>query len=112
MLGFVFWLKCLFSGFLDSYNMASSLIAPPKQLSVLLMLPGIFMNNRSQDPIFSLAKPLSAQEQKSHTREEIAPPSALEDTSQDTQAQGEATAVQGGWFGRGYTKARRKKKTV
>ncbi|XP_042604814.1 NAD-dependent protein deacetylase sirtuin-7 isoform X2 [Cyprinus carpio] len=66
--------------------------------------------NRSQDPIFSLAKPLSTQEQKSHTREEIAPPSALEDTSQD--AQGEATAVQGGWFGRGYAKARRKKKTV
>ncbi|XP_043079049.1 NAD-dependent protein deacetylase sirtuin-7 isoform X2 [Puntigrus tetrazona] len=67
--------------------------------------------NRSQDPIFSLAKPLSPQEQKSHTRMEIAPPAALQDASPDTQAQGEATAVQGGWFGRGYTKARRKKKT-
>ncbi len=68
------------------------------------------MNNRSQDPIFSLAKPLTPQEQKSHTRIEIAPPAALEDALPD--AQGEATAVQGGWFGRGYAKARRKKKTV
>uniref|UniRef100_A0A671KU58 Regulatory protein SIR2 homolog 7 n=1 Tax=Sinocyclocheilus anshuiensis TaxID=1608454 RepID=A0A671KU58_9TELE len=73
---------------------------------------GIPVYNRSQDPIFSLAKPLSPQEQKSHTREEIAPPAALEDASPDTQAQGEATAVQGGWFGRGYAKARRKKNTV
>uniref|UniRef100_A0A673KM77 NAD-dependent protein deacetylase sirtuin-7 n=1 Tax=Sinocyclocheilus rhinocerous TaxID=307959 RepID=A0A673KM77_9TELE len=72
---------------------------------------GIPVYSRSQDPIFSLAKPLSPQEQKSHTREEIAPPAALEDASPDTQAQGEAT-VQGGWFGRGYAKARRKKKTV
>lgn len=68
--------------------------------------------NRSQDPIFSLAKPLVPQEQKSHTRKEIAPPAALEDVSQDAQAQGEGTAVQGGWFGRGYSKARRKKKTL
>ncbi|XP_048032153.1 NAD-dependent protein deacetylase sirtuin-7 [Megalobrama amblycephala] len=68
--------------------------------------------NRSQDPIFSLAKPLCPQEQKSHTRKEIVPPAALEDVSQEVQAQGEGTAVQGGWFGRGYSKARRKKKTL
>ncbi len=67
------------------------------------------MNNRSHDPIFSLAKPLSPQEQMSHTRKEIAPPSTLEDASQDAQTPSEAAAVEGGWFGRGYSKARRKK---
>ncbi|XP_055074521.2 NAD-dependent protein deacetylase sirtuin-7 [Misgurnus anguillicaudatus] len=68
--------------------------------------------NRSQDPIFSLATPLSTEEKDSHTRKEIAPPSALEDTSQDPQVQAEATPLQGGWFGRGYSKARRKKKAI
>ncbi|XP_073793768.1 NAD-dependent protein deacetylase sirtuin-7 isoform X2 [Danio rerio] len=67
--------------------------------------------SRLQDPIFSLAKPLSPQEQKSHSRKEIAPPSALEEVSQSAAPQGEGPAVQGGWFGRGYSKGRRKKKS-
>lgn len=67
--------------------------------------------SRLQDPIFSLAKPLSPQEQKSHSRKEIAPPSALEEVSQSAPPQGEGPAVQGGWFGRGYSKGRRKKKS-
>ncbi|XP_056303694.1 NAD-dependent protein deacetylase sirtuin-7 [Danio aesculapii] len=67
--------------------------------------------SRLQDPIFSLAKPLSPQEQKSHTRKEIAPSSALEDVSQSAPPQGDSPAVQGGWFGRGYSKGRRKKKS-
>nr|XP_001336438.3 NAD-dependent protein deacetylase sirtuin-7 [Danio rerio] len=67
--------------------------------------------SRLQDPIFSMAKPLSPQEQKSHSRKEIAPPSALEEVSQSAPPQGEGPAVQGGWFGRGYSKGRRKKKS-
>ncbi|XP_056095973.1 NAD-dependent protein deacetylase sirtuin-7 [Rhinichthys klamathensis goyatoka] len=68
--------------------------------------------NRSQDPIFSLAKALGPQEQESHSREEIAPPGALEEDPCDAQAQGQGPALQGGWFGRGYSKARRKRKTL
>ncbi|KAA0712509.1 NAD-dependent protein deacetylase sirtuin-7 [Triplophysa tibetana] len=68
--------------------------------------------NRSQDPIFSLGTPLSAEEKDSHTRKEIAPFSALEDISQEPQAQAEARPLQGGWFGKGCSKSRRKKKTI
>ncbi|CAM4653172.1 unnamed protein product [Leuciscus chuanchicus] len=67
--------------------------------------------NRSQDPIFSLAKALGPHEQESHSREEIAPPAAVED-SHDAQTQGQGPALQGGWFGRGYSKARKKRKTL
>ncbi|TRY54491.1 hypothetical protein DNTS_009206, partial [Danionella cerebrum] len=72
---------------------------------------GLLMEE-SRDPIFSLAKPLSQPEQKSHTRKCLAPPVALVGDSEDTPPQDEGTALQGGWFGRGYSKARRKKKSV
>ncbi|KAK7127246.1 hypothetical protein R3I94_018435 [Phoxinus phoxinus] len=68
--------------------------------------------DRSQDPIFSLAAALGPQEQESHSREEIAPPAALEEDSQAAPDPGPGPALQGGWFGRGYSKARRKKKTL
>uniref|UniRef100_A0A667Z2U7 NAD-dependent protein deacetylase sirtuin-7 n=1 Tax=Myripristis murdjan TaxID=586833 RepID=A0A667Z2U7_9TELE len=65
--------------------------------------------DKAEDPIFSLATPLRPEEESSHTREVIAPPAGQEDHSPDTQGQTEATAVQGGWFGRGYSKGRKKK---
>uniref|UniRef100_A0A672KNN7 NAD-dependent protein deacetylase sirtuin-7 n=1 Tax=Sinocyclocheilus grahami TaxID=75366 RepID=A0A672KNN7_SINGR len=77
--------------FLDSLDSSSYIFI--RSSCRLLILPIICTNNRSKDPIFSLAKPLSPQEQKSHTREEIAPPAALEDASPDTPADGEATAT-------------------
>lgn len=59
-----------------------------------------------------MAKALGPQEQESHSREEIAPPAALEEDSHAAQAPGQGPALQGGWFGRGYSKARRRKKTL
>ncbi|XP_051550779.1 NAD-dependent protein deacetylase sirtuin-7 isoform X2 [Myxocyprinus asiaticus] len=67
--------------------------------------------NRPKDPIFSLATPLSAEEKDSHSRKEIAPP-VLEDVSKAPQVQEGSTVVQGGWFGRGYSKAIKKKKAM
>ncbi|XP_041840208.1 NAD-dependent protein deacetylase sirtuin-7 [Melanotaenia boesemani] len=67
--------------------------------------------DREEDPIFSLATLLRPEEAKSHTRELIATPDDLEDESADPEEQKEEpTSVQGGWFGRGYRKGRRKKK--
>nr|XP_020451984.1 NAD-dependent protein deacetylase sirtuin-7 [Monopterus albus] len=67
--------------------------------------------DRAEDPIFSLSTPLRPEEANSHTREVIVPPVGLQDYSADPGVQAEATsAVQGGWFGRGYGKGRRKKK--
>ena len=66
---------------------------------------------RAEDPIFSLATPLRQEEVDSHTREVIAPLDGQEDFLPDSGEQAEeATAVQGGWFGRGYGKGRKKKK--
>ncbi|XP_008278504.1 NAD-dependent protein deacetylase sirtuin-7 [Stegastes partitus] len=67
--------------------------------------------DRMEDPIFSLATLLQPEEVKSHTREVIAPPKGQEDGSDDPDEQAdEVTSVQGGWFGRGYGKGRKKKK--
>lgn len=68
--------------------------------------------DRAEDPIFSLATPLRPEEVDSHTRDVIAPPAGQEDGSSDPRDQAEATAVQGGWFGRGYGKGRKKKKAA
>ena len=66
---------------------------------------------RAKDPVFSLAVPLRQEEVDSHTREVIARLDVQEDCVPDSGEQAEeATAVQGGWFGRGYGKGRRKKK--
>ncbi|XP_040891816.1 NAD-dependent protein deacetylase sirtuin-7 [Toxotes jaculatrix] len=67
--------------------------------------------DREEDPIFSLATPLRPEEVDSHTRELIAPSDGQQDCSANPRGQAEeATAVQGGWFGRGYGKGRKKKK--
>lgn len=71
-----------------------------------------FQSNRSEDPIFSLAAPLRVDEEDSHSRKTLAPPAALEHSESDSASQAEETGVQGGWFGRGYSKARKKRKTT
>lgn len=68
--------------------------------------------NRAEDPIFSLATPLGADEEDSHSRKTLAPPAALEYSESDSGSQAEEKGVQGGWFGRGYSKARKKRKTT
>ncbi|MCJ8737427.1 hypothetical protein PDJAM_G00023940 [Pangasius djambal] len=68
--------------------------------------------SRSEDPIFSLATPLRLDEEDSHNRKTLAPPAALEYSESDSGSKAEETGVQGGWFGRGYSKARKKKKTT
>lgn len=69
------------------------------------------MYNRAEDPILSVATPLQPEEVDSHNREVIAPPHGKQDCSADPGGRPEeAAAVQGGWFGRGYCKGRKKKK--
>ncbi|XP_076001556.1 NAD-dependent protein deacetylase sirtuin-7 [Genypterus blacodes] len=66
--------------------------------------------DKAEDPIFHLAVPLQPKEDTSHTREAIAPSAGQDNNSAELWGQADATAVQGGWFGRGYNKGRRKKK--
>ncbi|XP_059202790.1 NAD-dependent protein deacetylase sirtuin-7 [Centropristis striata] len=67
--------------------------------------------NRAEDPVFDLATPLQQEEFESHSREIIAPLDGQEDFLPDAAEQPEeASAVQGGWFGRGYRKGRKKTK--
>ncbi|XP_072516181.1 NAD-dependent protein deacetylase sirtuin-7 isoform X1 [Salminus brasiliensis] len=68
--------------------------------------------NRSEDPIFSLATPLRPQEKDSHTRKILAPPSALVDSLPNAKSEAEENGIKGGWFGRGYTKSRKKSKAT
>lgn len=64
---------------------------------------------REKDPIFRLATPLQPEEEDSSTREVIAPPNHQREDSSSVSGQ-QVAAVQGGWFGRGYGKGRKKKK--
>lgn len=67
---------------------------------------------RAKDPIFCLATPLQAEEVDSRTREVMALPSEQGECLIDPgELAEEATAVQGGWFGRGYAKGKKKKKS-
>ncbi|KAL6110443.1 sirt7 [Pungitius sinensis] len=67
--------------------------------------------DRAKDPIFSLATCLLQEEVNSHTREVIAPLDVQEVCLPGSGEQAEeATAVLGGWFGRGQRKGRKKKK--
>ncbi|XP_060796843.1 NAD-dependent protein deacetylase sirtuin-7 [Neoarius graeffei] len=68
--------------------------------------------NRSEDPIFSLATPLRPDEADSHSRKTLAPPAALEHSESESASKSEEPGVQGGWFGRGYAKARKKRKST
>ncbi|XP_077380700.1 NAD-dependent protein deacetylase sirtuin-7 [Festucalex cinctus] len=65
--------------------------------------------DRAEDPIFSLAAPLQPEDEDSHTRALIAPHAC---PVADPGNAAKAAAVQGGWFGRGYGKGRKKKKAA
>ncbi|KAM8879577.1 NAD-dependent protein deacetylase sirtuin-7 isoform 1-T1 [Spinachia spinachia] len=67
--------------------------------------------DRAKDPIFTLATSLLQEEVNSHTREVVASLDVQEVclAASGEQAE-EATAVLGGWFGRGQGKGRKKKK--
>ncbi|XP_061736578.1 NAD-dependent protein deacetylase sirtuin-7 [Nerophis ophidion] len=70
---------------------------------------------RVDDPIFSLTTPLNPDEQDSHTRALIARHDVIDDIIDpfgDLQQPSESQQVCGGWFGRGYGKGRKKKKTA
>nr|XP_057947194.1 NAD-dependent protein deacetylase sirtuin-7 [Doryrhamphus excisus] len=62
--------------------------------------------DRTEDPIFSLATPLTPEDEHSHTRALIAAHAGDPDKPAGSQD------VQGGWFGRGYGKGRKKKKAA
>ncbi|KAL4648658.1 NAD-dependent protein deacetylase sirtuin-7-like [Arapaima gigas] len=66
---------------------------------------------KAEDPIFNLATPLRPGEENSHTRKVISPSAGPEDCVSGVNEKPLSTAVKGGWFGRGYSKGRRKKKT-
>ncbi|MEQ2161062.1 hypothetical protein GOODEAATRI_005792, partial [Goodea atripinnis] len=67
--------------------------------------------SRADDPIFNLATPLCPEEIQSHTREVLAAADGQEGPSAENEQPSEETSsLQGGWFGRGYSKGRRKKK--
>ncbi|XP_077426910.1 NAD-dependent protein deacetylase sirtuin-7 [Vanacampus margaritifer] len=68
--------------------------------------------DRAEDPIFSLAAPLQPEDEDSHTRAVIVPHAGPGDSFADPGNAAKATAVQGGWFGRGYGKGRKKKKAA
>lgn len=80
----------------------------PMKLTILFCL------FRAEDPIFNLAAPLRPDDEDSHTRAVIArhAGSPKDDSFGEPGGAAEATAVQGGWFGRGYGKGRKKKKTA
>ncbi|KAK2815796.1 hypothetical protein Q5P01_026263 [Channa striata] len=69
--------------------------------------------DRAKDPIFSLATLLRPEEVDSHNRELIGPPDGQQSCSADPEGHAEeASVVQGGWFGRGYGKGRRRRKKL
>ncbi|XP_049575841.1 NAD-dependent protein deacetylase sirtuin-7 [Syngnathus scovelli] len=76
-----------------------------------LTLP-IPVYDRAEDPIFNLAVPLQLEDKDSHTRAVIAPHVSPNDSFCNPDEAAKATAVQGGWFGRGYGKGRKKKKAT
>lgn len=67
--------------------------------------------SRWQDPIFSLATPLRAGEEGSHTRKSLCR-SQEEPPPGDRGAPLSSAPVLGGWFGRGCTKRTKRKKVT
>ncbi|XP_036441766.1 NAD-dependent protein deacetylase sirtuin-7 [Colossoma macropomum] len=68
--------------------------------------------NRTEDPIFSVATPLRPDEEHSHTRKMLVPPAGLVDSVPNSSSKAEENVIKGGWFGRGYAKARKKSKAT
>ncbi|XP_076879601.1 NAD-dependent protein deacetylase sirtuin-7 [Brachyhypopomus gauderio] len=68
--------------------------------------------NRMDDPIFSLATPLKPDEVDSHSRKTLVPPAGLEGSAPNSRGKAEDNMIEGGWFGRGYSKAKKKRKAT
>ncbi|XP_062411881.1 NAD-dependent protein deacetylase sirtuin-7 [Sardina pilchardus] len=65
--------------------------------------------NRAEDPIFNMATTLQPKEKASHTRKLLVPPSAVDTGPPEFSDHVEGTeGTQGGWFGRGCNKGRKK----
>ncbi|KAJ8001556.1 hypothetical protein DPEC_G00170710 [Dallia pectoralis] len=64
--------------------------------------------NKTEDPILISTTPLRPEEEDSHSRKVIAQSAGLE----DPQEQAGGGAVHGGWFGKGYSKGRTKRKRM
>ncbi|KAM5216922.1 NAD-dependent protein deacetylase sirtuin-7 isoform 1-T1 [Hipposideros larvatus] len=67
--------------------------------------------SRWQDPIFSLATPLRADEEGSHSRKSLCR-SREEPPPRDRDASLSSAPILGGWFGRGCTKRTKRKKVT
>uniref|UniRef100_A0A1A8K7R7 NAD-dependent protein deacetylase sirtuin-7 n=1 Tax=Nothobranchius kuhntae TaxID=321403 RepID=A0A1A8K7R7_NOTKU len=67
--------------------------------------------DRAEDPIFTLATPPLPEEVQSHSRAVLTAPEEQEGVpAASTEQMDEASSVQGGWFGRGYSKGRRRRR--
>uniref|UniRef100_A0A8C6KCF8 protein acetyllysine N-acetyltransferase n=1 Tax=Nothobranchius furzeri TaxID=105023 RepID=A0A8C6KCF8_NOTFU len=67
--------------------------------------------DRAEDPIFTLATPPLPEEVQSHSRAVLTAPEEQEGVpAASTEQTDEASPVQGGWFGRGYSKGRRRRR--
>lgn len=85
----------------------------PHSEAVVNVVCGGRVSFRAEDPIFSLATPLQPEDADSHTRETLAPCALPDDGPGCPGGPGDgggAPAVQGGWFGRGYNKGKKRKK--
>lgn len=66
--------------------------------------------SRCQDPIFSLATPLRADEEGSHSRKSLR--RSPEEAPGDQTAQPSPAPVLGGWFGRGCAKRTKRRRVT
>ncbi|KAG2460801.1 SIR7 deacetylase, partial [Polypterus senegalus] len=66
--------------------------------------------DKAKDPIFGMSTSLRTEEAESHSRKLIAPPKVSEVLNQDQESREGSTSVLGGWFGRGCSKGRKKKR--
>ncbi|XP_028675106.2 NAD-dependent protein deacetylase sirtuin-7 [Erpetoichthys calabaricus] len=66
--------------------------------------------DKAKDPIFGMSTSLRTEEAESHSRKLIAPPKVSEVLNQDQESSEGSTSVLGGWFGRGCSKGRKKKR--